>query len=109
MTSLLASTPLELSQAGRPKMQPGEVEMRSEGGVNLYHENGKTVLLPSCVVTLTNYRLLFIDRTCGISLDLERVMRVEDLTTVFRHSKRLRLLCNDNEIAELKFVEGKVS
>jgi hypothetical protein len=110
MSSLLASTPVELTQAGRPVMQAGEVEMRSEGGVDVYQgpQQGQAaaLLLSSCVVSLTNYRLLFIDGSCGMALGLESADRIEDMATIFRSSKRFRIYYTSKETLELKFVEG---
>lgn len=87
-------------------MQPGEVDIKSEGDVQVYHLGGKSVLLHSCTVSLTNYRVIFIDGSSGVALDLGTVLRVEDLTSVFRHSSRIRLHHISNEKLELKFIQG---
>ena len=106
MSSVLASNPVALTPSGRPVLDDGEVEIKSEAGVQVWHQGGRTVLLPSCAVFLTNYRLIFVDGGCGVALDLGCAQRVEDVTSVFRHSKRVRLLCGSDDTMELKFLEG---
>lgn len=105
----MASNPVELTVSGRPVLQRGEVEIRSEGGVKVYHGDGKSVALHSCTVTLTIYRLIFVEGSCGVALGLESIQRLEDLTSIFRHSSRFRISYSEAERMELKFVEGLIT
>lgn len=106
MSHSISELPIPLTPAGRPVLQTGEVEIKTEGDVTLYHVDGKAVLLHSCVVTLTNYRLIFINGECAVGLDLASVHRIEDLTSIFRHSKRFRIYQSGDSKLELKFSEG---
>ena len=96
-----------LTQAGRPVLHEGEVELKMESdGVNIYSQDGKKVVSElfvgtargKCIVVLTNVRLIILapgadgSARVGWGINLANVTLAEDCAyNVLRRSTRLRL------------------
>jgi len=112
----LVFAPIDISSSGLPTLLNDEVELRSEAGVEILQESGSKrdiEILPKGQIIVTNFRIIAIAkmaiRLTAWACNLICVQRVEDCTTFFRPSSRLKLHFVDPKMSMcvfLKFHEG---
>jgi ESCRT-II complex subunit VPS36 len=117
MTSVsLVFLPIAISSSGLPALLNDEVELRSEEGVEILQENGKNKdidILPKGHVIATNFRIVVVTKMSveltAWACNLNCVRSLEDCSTFFRASSRVKLHFNDPKCGQpvfLKFHEG---
>jgi hypothetical protein len=102
-----------LSQAGRPLLTEGEVEIQWIDDVNIQTDKRENIF-PSQVasILLTNMNIMVLLpqqtlRVCAWTFQLKDVERIEDCASTFRSSKRIRIHVKDGRKMEIKFLAGK--
>lgn len=103
---------IDLTPGGRPLLKENEVEIKWIDDINIQSEN-KEDIFPSKIITiiLTNINIiillpLHVHRVCAWSLPLKDVQSIEDCSTTFKISKRIKINMKDNRKILLKFLNG---
>jgi ESCRT-II complex subunit VPS36 len=98
----------ELTLSGRPKLNEGEIELKFIENV-LFQNNKKENIFPNCSLFLSNINLYAVvpssqgTQHSGCALHLKHIDNVQDCASLFRHSRRIRILLNEGKIIEVKF------
>lgn len=103
---------VELSPGGRPILKEEEVEIKWVDDVNI-QTAARVDIFPSktASIILTNMHIMVLlppqsTRICAWTLQLKKILSIEDCASAFRSSKRIRCHIDDGRKIEIKFLAG---